>query len=292
MTKKIRLIILLVCGFLFLIITPSIVLYSLGYRIDFEKRRIVATGGIYLKIWPQPAEVFIDSKLSGKTNIFFDYVFAQNLLPKQHSVLIKKEGYFSYQKTLNVKEKEVAKLEHILLFKKNMSFEFLKNSDNSPFKKQVSDSDIAQNIFLLENNTLSIFDKKTNEFQVFYSPVKAFKVSPDGQKFLYCNDYEILYSYLNSDNPEKLFINRFSEKINDCLWLNNDYIVFTINGKIKISEIDNTNEVNTIEFPSIITLSDEKQIEIKNPEIFFNQSDKKLYILTNNNLLVSEKLTP
>ena len=75
MTKKTRLIILLICVLFFLVITPSIVLYSLGYRVDFEQKRIVATGGVYLKVWPQPAEIFIDSKLGGKTNMFSGSVF-------------------------------------------------------------------------------------------------------------------------------------------------------------------------------------------------------------------------
>ena len=35
-----------------------------------------------------------------------------------------------------------------------------------------------------------------------------------------------------------------------------------------------------------------KNVEMKIPEIFFNQQAGKLYILTNNILLVSEKITP
>lgn len=381
MTKKTRLIILLVCALFFLVITPSIVLYSLGYRMDFEQKKIVATGGIYLKTWPQSAEVFIDSKLSGKTNMFSGSVFVQNLLPKRHDVLIKKDGYFFYQKTLDVKEKEVVKLEHIILFKENIPFELLKNDENSPFKKQEPDdlfsikngnlyknnldekpllilknllafktvgndimwlgsdgflysSDISGenekklsflplkidkknsykieiifgNIFLFENDGLLLLSQKTKEFQNFHSPIKDIKISPDNQKILFYNDYEILFSFIwqlqNSENPEKIFLNRFSEKIDNCLWLNNNYIVFTINGKIKISETDNKNNLNIITLPEKLTLSDGTAIDLGNNspsnenndnnglEIYFNQQDKKLYILTEDKLLSSERIAP
>lgn len=381
MTKKTRLIILLVCAFFFFIIAPPIVLYSLGYRVDFEQKKIVATGGIYIKAWPQPAEFYVDSKLGGKTNMFSDSVFVQNLLPKQHDILIKKEGYFPYQKILDVKEKEVIKLEHVILFKENISFMLLENIENSPFKEQKTDelffikngnlykndpeekpllvikklltfketgnniiwlgldgflysSDITgqtdqklsslplkidekksykietifQNIFLFENDNLLLFSQKTKDFQNFYNPVKDIKISPDNQKILFYNDYEILFSFIwqlqGSENPEKIFLNRFSEKIDKCLWLNNNYVVFTIGEKIKISETDNKNNLNIIALPEKITLLDGTIIDLagslptgesdskSGPEIYFDQQDKKLYILANDKILVSEKILP
>lgn len=355
MTKRTRSLMLVLCVALFFIVAPYIIIYSLGYRIDFEKRRIVAIGGIYLKIWPQGAEIFVDSKLSGKTNMFSDSVFVQNLLPKQHSILIKKDGYFSYQKTLDVKEKEVARLERVILFKEKIPFEILADKTNSPFSKkdpeqlfiikngnlykntpeesaailkkllsfEVSGNNIiwlgsngllysssqdgkttdelsqtplkinkdssykftiiSQNIFLKENNSLLLFNQKTKTFETFYSLVKDLKISPDGQKILYYNDNEILYSYLNSDNPEKLFLNRFSEKIKDSFWLNDNYLIFNLGEKIVISETDNRNSINMITLPQTLSLTD---------KIFFNQQDKKLYILTKDSLLSSEKLIP
>lgn len=349
MTKKTRLIILLVCILLFIFIAPSIVLYSLGYKIDFEQKKIVATGGIYLKIWPQPAEVFVNSKLKGKTKMFSDDIFVQNLLSKQHNILIKKDGYFPYEKIIDVKENEVAKLEHIILFKENIPFESLKDGQASPFKKQepadeespsVSKNAVAfkntdsgiiwlskdgflyisnisgqnsekinsaplsinkknsykietvfQNIFVFENDNLLLFNQKTKELQNFYNPIKNIIVSPDGQKILFYNDYEILFSYVwqlqNSENPEKIFLNRFSEKISQGVWLNNDYIIFVINGKIKISEIDNKNNLNIITLPEKIGPSDESSLKI-----YFSHQDKKLYILLNDTVLVSEKIAP
>ncbi len=122
MTKKTRSLILLGCAAVFFIITPYIVLYSLGYRVDFTHAKIVATGGMYVRALPQGVTIAIDSK-SSTTGLFSSSFFVQNLLPGPHSVSITKDGYFDYHKNLPVQGQAVTKLEHVVLFKKNILFE-------------------------------------------------------------------------------------------------------------------------------------------------------------------------
>ncbi len=321
MAKGARLIILTSCAILFFTVTPYIIGYSLGYRIDFEQKKIMATGGIYLRAWPSPADVYINSKLAGKTNVITNSVFTQNLLPKNHLVLIKKDGYFDYQKTLLVKKKEVTKLEHILLVKKDINFEALADKTQSPFAKQerfsiknnnLYDNSSGKAVLLIKN--IVVFDtdqnniywvskdnllyksdflgkEKTKVFDSFYSPIKNIKISPNGQKILFNNDYEILFAYLNSPISEKIFLNRFSEKIGDCFWLNNDYVIFTLAGKIKISEIDNRNEINMAELPDSILING-KTTDIKNAKIYFDAQNKTLYIEASANGAVFKSIDP
>lgn len=372
MLKITRLIILLICAVLFLIIMPYILLYSLGYRLDFENRKIVTTGGIYVKALPQPVEVTIDSTINNKTGLFFNAVFVQNLLPKQHSVLIKKEGYYDYQKNLPVKENEVTKLEHVILFKKNIAFEVITDKSQSLFNQQsaedkfviknnnlyyanipdnanltqtqkntavikniiaykISDNRIIwlgldgflhgsdvnrentqklsetkleinakntynffifnQEILLKENNNVLLLDRNTKTFKDFYSNVKDIKMSPNGQRLLYYNDHEILFSDINQLN-EKVFLNRFSDTIHECYWLNDDYIIFQLGNRILISEIDVRDTVNPIELPQTVSLTNGDAVDLKNIKISFSQQDKKLYILNQNTTLVSERLVP
>jgi len=311
MSKQIRFIIFAVCAILFFTITPYIIGYSLGYRIDFEQKKIAATGGIYLRAWPSPADVYIDSKLINKTSVITNSAFMQNLLPKNHVVLIKKDGYFDYQKTLTVKGKEVTKLEHILLVKKDINFEALADKTQSPFTKKeqfilkngnLYDNSSGKSVLIIKgaiafdiyqnsiywagkDNLLYRSDfsgkEKTKIFDAFYSPIKNIKISPDGQKILFNNDYEILFANLNSPKNEKIFLNRFSKKIGDCFWLNNDYVIFTLSGKIKISEIDNRNEINMSELPNL-----------KPTKIYFDAQNKKLYIATAENNIGFKSIDP
>src|SRR3989344_650630 len=457
MTKRNRLIVLAICTVLFFIITPYIILYSLGYRVDFKKLRIVATGGIYVKAFPQGVNVIIDSKTNDKTSILSYSVFKQNLLSGVHTVLIKKDGYYDYQKNLTIKENEVEKLEHVILIKKDIPFTlldsntdyfypspngnyvllatitantagskkidfnilhvtngqtqsflldnlllsdqistaiwsedssnvlakigehyfllepllptpkitplpFLTSSEQATFNPQDADQifyiknknlfagrstvpiikniiayQVTQNsirslgydgflrtanldgkttgtvntralviknkssytilsykntIWLQEDTLLWTLNQTSGVFEDFYNPVKKVKVSPDGQKILLHNDREILFSYVNSNVPEKIFLNRLSEKVSDAFWLGDHYVVFTFGNNIIISEIDNRGNINTVQLPNIANLPDGKTVDINNPLIYFNQQDKKLYILTGNNLLSSDQLIP
>lgn len=126
MTKKTRLIILLVCMTGFFVIAPVLVLYSMGYRLDFEKMKITSTGGIYVKTFPTAEQIIIDSKIIEKPGIFSNSIFVQSLLPNNHTILVEKNGYYNYFKTLPVQEKQVTKLENVLLIKKNISLKFSK----------------------------------------------------------------------------------------------------------------------------------------------------------------------
>ncbi len=450
MTKKTRLVILLICIILFLIITPYIILYALGYRIDFAHRKITAIGGIYLRVLPQGVNISVDN-ISYKTGLFSNDVFVQNLLPVEHAVTIKKNGYYDYQKTLLVQEKEVTKLEDVILFKVDDTFSLLQNkvsyfsvapnnntllvatlnnaktnlsiinletsekrsvilpavgslniiwSENSnkalasinnsyflidlssitPLVTQPSalitahdvhfnpendqelffiksknlystkqslalvknvatykiagstitwlsydgfvyEFDIAnktntkitamafpvknytsyklanasQILFLQADNSLFWLNPESTEksFENFYTPITSLVISPNGQKIIYFNDNEIVTSILNEGPIEKLSLYKSNDKIQSVRWINDSYIIFTLeDGSIKISETDARGNVNTITLPATIVLDSQKTIDIKNPSVAFDQQNKKLYILTQGSLIVSERLVP
>jgi hypothetical protein len=363
MTKRIRFIILIICVVLFFLFIPYIIAYSLGYRVDFEQKRIVATGGIYVRANPQPTEFIFDSINTQKPAMFANSVFVQNLLPKQHSVLVKKEGYYDYQKNIIVTENQVVKLEDILLFKKDISFDLLSENKKSPFTeipdknvfyiengnlyngsdpeipvliiKKVSAFELSGNsiiwlgtdgflyksdntgkntetisankitinkthkykityirdfLFVEDNTNLLWINMVTKNLETFYKPVIDFKFSPDNKKIMFYNDNEIFY-YLTSAMEEKILIQKFSEKITDCFWLNNEYLIFVTGNKIMISEIDVRGNVNIITLPQSTILPAGTKINIKSPKIIFNQGEGKIYVSTGKTVLVSEKIT-
>ena len=128
MKLKTRLLILAGCAAAFLVITPVLVFYALGYRVDFDNREIVSTGGIYVKAVQTGAEISIDARPSERTTYFTPSVFVQNLAPGMHAVSIKKDAYISYQKTLAVEKNEVTKLEDVVLFKEKPAFTLLREN--------------------------------------------------------------------------------------------------------------------------------------------------------------------
>lgn len=253
MRKRTRTILFFSLFFAFVFLTPAVVLYSQGYRFDFEKRKITQTGAIFLKIEPKPAAIYINDKLVEKTDFFFGSALLENLLPGEYKIKIKKDGYYLWEKNLEVKEKQVTEAKSIILAPNKIDYTTSTKNIESFWPSPATSSDI---------------------------------ISPDKKKSATFSDSEIWIFYLKDESEmpikkagDKLFLLRLSEKINDVFWLNNNYLLFNSGNNIKIAEIDDRDRVQTWEIGSFPA-----------PKIFFNEADKKLYILSKKNLSVSEKL--
>jgi len=376
MTKKTRLIVLIVCVVCFLVVVPALVFYSMGDRFDFKKMKVVETGGIYVRTFPAAEKIVIDSKITEKPGLFSNSIFVQSLLPNNHTVLVEKNGYYNYSKTIPVEEKQVTKLENILLIKKDLPFEIITDEGSagypSPFsnqekfviknnnlyyssspvnsaltaiqkttpvvKKVVSftlQNDIIiwlgtdgflykseltdvrtittkinltaikisktgsykiisdnNDIFLIADGDLLYFNAKTSELENFYNSVKNANISPDGKNIVYYDANNIYISPISATPFIKNTLYKSSDIITNCLWVNSSYIVLTAGSKIIISETDYRGNINYVTLPQIIETAKGEKIDITNPQIYFNQQSGKLYILSNNTLLLSEKITP
>ena len=141
MTKKTRTILFSICLILFILIAPIVIFYSQGYRFDFESKEIVQTGGLYLKILPKSAQIYLNGKLKKETSILTNSALIENLLPKTYLIEVKKERYKPWQKNLEIKEKQVTEVKNIVLFPETSKFEILmKNVSNfwvSPDGKKI-----------------------------------------------------------------------------------------------------------------------------------------------------------
>lgn len=422
MTKKSRTILFLAFASLFLITAPFFALYSQGYRFDFDKKRITQTGGLFFKISPKQAEIYVNNDLVKKTDFFFGSTLIENLLPKPYKIEIKKDGFKSWTKILEIKEKEVTSAKNVVLFSENYPFDTTtKNVENfwifpdqkklilkekekngwslklydpnknltslileqgdisaknpdltdlefsldlkeiylkielgeqiryylvspdkthSPLSQknpplfwndnildyQISDnmvfyidnsgdiykSDSASllkekltekpfkvkpetkygikvfgnRLFLMEEKTLYRYDQEKKSFEKIADSATDLKLSPDGKKIAYFNDNEVWVLFLEDiedqptkKNGDKVLLARFSEKIENVFWLNAHYVVFDSGSQIKVSEIDDRDNINSIDL-----------ISKQNPKIFWDQNNKQLYILSEGILYQSEKL--
>lgn len=317
MQKNTRLAILLICIVLFFTITPWLVLYSLGYQIDFKNQKIMATGGVYVRADPSGFDVLVDSTTSQKSGFFSNSVFIQNLLPQIHSVMVHKDGYIDYQKNIKVDENEVTKIENITLLKNNITFSktdiaLAKNIFTKPVlpvidsaidlqikkilnQKTYKAFDNNFGLFVQDNKkNLYLYNKNEKSLDIFLTGVNDVKVSLDGQNIFYATDNSIYLDHSNYEynqnlgpEPRKILLNKFSEKLSDIFWLNNNYLIMRASDKIKVSEIDNRGNINIIDLvlPKDFTLTSKSQI-------YFNSQDKKLYILSGQNLIASDRLLP
>jgi len=181
MTKRTRTILFLICLLLFLLITPTTIFYSQGYRFDFKNKRLTQTGGLFLKAEPKAVEIYINGQLVKKTDFFFGSALIENLLPKRYKVEVKKEGYFVWEKNLEIREKEVTEVKNIVLFLKNPNFEILtkevKNLWFSPDEKKIILSEVneqglwALKLFDLERNIKSHLIQEVDVYSNYIPPL-------------------------------------------------------------------------------------------------------------------------
>ena len=203
MTKKTRTILFLICLFLFLLIAPLAILYSQGYRIDFnppaDGKIITQTGGFFLKAAPKQVEIYFDGKLKKKTDFFFGSALIENLLPKEYKIEVKKQEYHSWEKTLGLKEKEVTEAKNIVLFPKNPNFTIL--------SKQVKDfwfSPDQRKIVLKEESQST--DEKTEWFLKLYELNKEIKSRLIDEKDIFSKGADLLGLNFSADS-KKIFLN-------------------------------------------------------------------------------------
>ncbi|MBI2610301.1 hypothetical protein HYW53_04020 [Candidatus Giovannonibacteria bacterium] len=114
LTRRKRKILFWVAVFIFFALTPFVILYSLGYRID-SNFQLYSTGGIYISSSLTGSEIYINSELKRTTNFFQSGIFVQDLSPGIYEVMIRKEGYNIWKKNLKVASQFVTEARSLLV---------------------------------------------------------------------------------------------------------------------------------------------------------------------------------
>lgn len=141
--------------------------------------------------------------------------------------------------------------------------------------------------FKQEEGSLYVKSPNSELFEKIADSVKGIKISPDHRKLLYFTKHEISIFFLNDNmvprkkEGERMVLLRLSNNINAANWIRSNHIIFSTDDKIRITEIDNRDTLNIIDI-----------IETKNPEIFWNEKEEKLYYLSENNLFFTDTLLP
>jgi hypothetical protein len=149
-------------------------------------------------------------------------------------------------------------------------------------------------IFLADNQSLYALDPKAKEFQkIFDGLASDLKMSPDDGKISYFSNSELWVYYIKESAEEpkktvgdKLFIVRLSEKIQDCAWINSDYLAFSSGGNIKIAEMDDRDKLNVIDLVKF-SAKDESTTG-QQQSLFWENNKKTFYVLNGNNLYQAE----
>lgn len=94
--------------FFFLIVLITVIGYARGYRFDLEERSVKSTGIISATSNPKAAKTYVDGKLKGVTDTNL------TLAPGNYLIEIKKDGYTSWSKKINLKGELVINVDPVL----------------------------------------------------------------------------------------------------------------------------------------------------------------------------------
>jgi len=125
MNHRLRTILFIVLLLAFVTVGPLAVLYSVGWRFDWEQKRFVQWGALYIKAWPKSVNIVLDGKSGKRTDFFFGAAFIEDLHSKDYAVELHKEGYHAWKKELKVNERQVTELKYTILFPRDPGFSSL-----------------------------------------------------------------------------------------------------------------------------------------------------------------------
>ena len=106
---------------IFFIVAPLLILYSLGYRYNFNTNNIEKNGAFYIKSYPKNADIFINNEKNNKKTPHQ----IVNIKPATYQLKISKENYLPWEKELTVYEGETTFVENIVLFLEEQKKEIL-----------------------------------------------------------------------------------------------------------------------------------------------------------------------
>jgi len=157
----------LIFFFLFIAILALVIAYARGYRLDLGKKTLSSTGIVSLTSYPKTAQVYLDGKLKGVTDLNL------TLPPNRYLIEIKKDGYTSWSKNITLKGELVVSLDAVL-FPLNASLSPLTNNG---LVKAIAVDETEKILVFVQKPDSEDLDKK-NGLYLFEAGKKTFSFFP------------------------------------------------------------------------------------------------------------------
>lgn len=109
---------LIYLGFIlfFLLTAPVMIFYTAGYRYNWQKNKIEQAGVLMVDVKPASTQLFLNNSPLPENRP----LRLPDLLPNYYRLEARKDGYFSWQKNLEIKSGQTTLLYDIVLFKNSL----------------------------------------------------------------------------------------------------------------------------------------------------------------------------
>lgn len=258
MTRNFRRIIFLGLVLVFLIITPAVLLYALGYSFDWQKKSIVKTGALYLKSYPKGAQIFINEKSKNTTPRLI-----KRLLPKDYKIKLIKDGFYPWEKQLKIESYLVTEARNILLVPKEPKIELVNDNLSTNFS--------LENYFLTNEQKQKISQASTTANTVLKT--NSYTFSNDNIFYFQPPNYLLYKTDINGLTNEQLSLSPLPIDSYKIIISANQKFVAAMNSNGQLYLLEPTKRI-------FEKLTD----EVKGAE--FSLDNKKLLFWTNNEIWV------
>lgn len=162
---------------LFLTAAPMVVLYTSGYRYNWQKNKVEQVGVLMLDVAPKDGKIYLNNELLPDKRP----LRLANLLPNSYQVRAEKDGYHPWQKNLEIKARESTLVYDIALFKNNLP-QMMEPGPVTRFSLSPDESTLLiQKLNTLWLMNLETGQKKLRAILPYTINQPGIKWSPDGQ---------------------------------------------------------------------------------------------------------------
>ena len=199
-------------------------LYSEGYRFNFNDNEVVKTGGLSFEVKPQTrARISLNGEFKKKVSGWTYSAYLNALSPGNYQVELERKGFHPWQKNLRVKKGKVTEAKHVLMVPKETELSATKKADSFSFSPDENKLAFRQNqqlqVLNLEEEATKQVQKPTSNIITWGPESERFLINASGTHFV-INDQENYEVNLpsnyqkvkfNPDQPTELFYEKDSK---------------------------------------------------------------------------------
>lgn len=207
MTRRFRRFIFWNFFIFFIFASIVIILFAQGWRLNFKTFKAVRTGGIFIKTSVSEAKIYINDKYTGSTSGILNYTkLIDDLTPKKYNIFLYKEGYYPWNKTVEVKNGLVSELISVVLLPLDIKRSKVTELSNQAIYDFSVDNEVIKIINNKKTGTAKNYD--INGKLISSEKIKVATsteiISPDKNKKLYSNNGRIWINYLSDAKEEPI----------------------------------------------------------------------------------------
>lgn len=143
----------------FLVVAPLVILYTQGYRYNFERRAIQKTGIMIVSSIPRKADIYLNNTRYTERQT---PAKIERVLPGDYEIRLEKEGYHTWQKRLPVFENGSTFAEDVILWKKS-SPTIIATTSITAWQQQAGRGEIA---LLSDSGSLATFNPERGQIAI------------------------------------------------------------------------------------------------------------------------------